>query len=249
MVDFHTHILYGLDDGANNIGESLELINSLKNQGVKKIVLTPHFYFNNISKDGFFILRKKVLDNLESALNDKDIKLIPACEVYLSKTNLTDNLNKFNIHGTKYLMLELPHRTVLTKNIFDRINSIIDYTGLIPVIAHAERYASVLSNPEIVSQLILMGCLIQINTTSLFSKRLSKLTVKMLKMGQAHCLGTDCHNAKRPPVYQQAKEFIEKNISKEIFDRLQQNMNDILDNKIITVGKVKPIKKLFGFYI
>lgn len=250
MIDFHTHILFGLDDGANNVDESLELIKSLKEQGVDKIVLTPHYYFNNMPEEGFFILRERNLKTLKEAVQSRgiDVKLYPACEVYLSKTGLTENIAKYNIRGTRYIMLELPHRTSFNKGIFDKITNIMNYTGLVPVIAHAERYPAVLSKPELISQLILMGCLIQINTTSLFSGRLKRLAFKMLKMGQVHCLGTDCHNVGRPPIYREAAELIKKTFGEECFGRLQQNMEDILSDKTITVDKVKPIKKIFGFY-
>lgn len=249
MIDFHTHILYDIDDGAENIAQSLKLINSLKSQGVNKIVLTPHFYFKNVSEDGFFIHRKKIADELKLATADLNIKLYTACEVYISKSNLTNNLHKFAISGTKYIMIELPHRTALSDNIYDLLTNIIDYAGLIPIIAHAERYPAVLSEPEIISELIDLGCLIQMNTSSLFNKSFQRLSRKMLELGQVHCIGTDCHNDSRPPIYTKAKQEIEKEFGQDCFKLLQKNMHDILDNKVIKVKSAKPIKKIFSFYV
>lgn len=249
MIDFHTHILAGIDDGAETIQHSVEMVKSLKSQGVNTILLTPHFYFSNISEDGFFAYRKKSLSELEEAVKDLNVNLIPACEVYLSKISLANNLNKFIIKGTKYILLELPHRTLLSNKIFDSISMIIDYLGLIPIIAHAERYPAVHSNPEIISELINMGCLIQLNTSSLFNKKFSRLAYKMLDLNQVHCIGTDCHNDKRPPVYTEAKNAIENRYGAEYFENLQKNMKAVLKNKELKKEEAKPIKKLFGFYV
>lgn len=249
MIDFHTHILPGIDDGAETLDISLKLIKSLKDQGVNTIVLTPHFYFSNISEEGFFVYRKKALKELEDAAKEYNINFIPACEVYLSKISLANNLHKFVIKNTRYIMIELPHRIVLSQVIFDLIYGVINYLGLNPIIAHAERYPSVLKKPEIISELINMGCLIQINTSSLFNKKLKRIAYKMLDMGQVHCIGTDCHNENRPPVYQEAKLAIENRYGKDYFKKLQNNMKMILENKELSVGEAKPIKKLFNFYI
>lgn len=249
MIDFHTHILHGLDDGAETLAESVKLITSLKKQGVNTILLTPHFYYSNISEDGFISYRNKALEELNVAVKELNVNLIPACELYLSKVDLTNNINKLNIKGTNYILIELPHRTVLSKHIFDKISGIIDYMGLTPIIAHTERYPAVLNEPEIVSELINMGCLIQINTSSLFKKNLHRLTFKMLELNQVHCIGTDCHNDSRPPIYSKAKYEIEKRFGVKYFNNLQNNMKRILQNKEIKTNYVKPIKKLFTIYI
>lgn len=251
MIDFHTHVLFGLDDGAANLSDSLAMLKSLKEQGVDKIVLTPHYYFDNLTEEEFFTLRDKNLKTLESALGEIDVKLYPACEVYLSKTAFSENVGKYNIKGTRYILLELPYRTKFNQGVYDKINNIMNYTGFVPVIAHVERYPAVLSKPGIIGSLIQMGCLIQLNTTSLFSKKLKKLAFKMLATGQVHCLGSDCHDChgmEHPLVYREAAELIKKMFGQQCLDRLQQNMEDILNDKTVTIDKVKPIIKRLGFY-
>jgi protein-tyrosine phosphatase len=247
MTDFHTHILNGIDDGCETLKQSVEMVKTLKKQGINKIILTPHFYPQNILDDGFLACRKKAFIQLEENVKDLNVRLIPACEVYISKIGLTGNLNKFVIKGTNYILIELPFRTVFSKHLFDTVSGIIDYFGLYPVIAHAERYPAVLNKPEIISKLINMGCLIQLNASSLFSKKTRRLAYKMLEAGQVHCIGSDCHAA-RPSMYDKAKDEIEKCFGKEYFDKLQQNMNDIIENKLIEVKKAKPIKRVLGFY-
>jgi protein-tyrosine phosphatase len=248
MIDFHTHILNGIDDGCETLDQSIKMVKTLKNQGIDKIILTPHFYPQNILDDGFLAYRKKTFMQLEKAVKDLNVKLIPACEVYISKLGLTANFNKFVIKGTSYILIELPFRTAFSKNLFNIVSGIGDYFGLYPVIAHPERYPAVLNKPAIISKLINMGCLIQLNASSLFNKQTRRLAYKMLEANQVHCIGSDCH-AKRPSMYDKAKDEIEKYFGKEYFNKLQENMNNIIENKLIEVKTAKPIKKLFGFYI
>lgn len=238
-----------MDDGAENLKVSTDLINSLKAQGVTDIVLTPHFYFNNVEIDNFLQQRKNTLAELSAAAGS-GVNLIPACEVYFSKAKLTDNLNKFTVKGTKYILLELPFRVAYSKNFINSIGNFINYSGLTPIIAHAERYPALQSDPEFISEFITLGCLIQMNTSSLLNNSAKRLAVKMLEKGQVHVIGTDCHNMNdRCPRYEEARLEIEKKIGREGFDIIQDNMKKILENKNIQVSKTKPIKKLFNFYI
>lgn len=248
MIDFHTHVLSGLDDGAETFKQSVQMVKDLKNQGINTIVLTPHYYFSDLSEESFFEYREKILRELKNEVKDLNVNFVPACEVYLTKTDSTSNLNSFAIKGTRYIMLELPHRTEFNGHIFDMISDVIDYKGLFPIIAHAERYPAVLSRPEIVNQLINMGCLIQLNTSSLFNNKLRRLAYKMLEYNQVHCLGSDCH-AQRPSRYQEAKQQIEKMFGRDYFNKLQSNMRTILCNGEIRVMQTKPIRKFFWFYI
>ncbi len=247
MIDFHAHILYGLDDGAENLEQSLMLIDSLKKQGVDAIVAAPHFYFNNITEDGFFAFREQALAKVRKA--EPDVKIVPACEVYISKSFPYTDFQRFQIGNTGYILVELPHHTSLSKHIYDILLNIINVHGLTPIVAHCERYPAVLSKPGIVAELIDIGCLIQINTSSLFSGALKNLALKMIACDQVHALGTDCHNDRRMPIYQDAVNLIRERFGEEKVERLQRNMELLLEGRRIEVAKPKKIKKFFKFYL
>lgn len=247
MIDFHTHILYGLDDGAENLGQSLLLIDSLAKQGVDTIVASPHFYFNNLSEDDFFAAREEALKKIREAR--PDVNIIPACELYISKSFPYTDFAKFQIADTGYILVELPHRVSLSRHIFDILLNIINVHGLTPIIAHCERYPAVLSKPEIIYDLIEIGCLIQVNTSSLFSGALRGLALKMFTSDEVHAIGTDCHNEMRMPIYSDAVNLLTERYGEERFHRIHNKMNLILQGKSIDVAKPKKIKRLFKFYL
>ena len=249
MIDFHTHILHNMDDGAENIKISVSLVNSLIKQGVNRIVLTPHFYFYNIATDNFLLQREKNIKELEDLFKGQDIKFIPSCEVHISRNRLTQNLNKFAISGTNYILIELANNKIFSKKFIDNIADIKKYTGLTPIIAHAERYYATRHFPQYISTFINKGCLIQLNADSLFNERTKRLAYCMLKYNQVHILGTDCHNlTKRPPLYEKAVQEIKNTFGEDYFLKLQQNMIDVLENKNLTITKTKPIKRFLKKY-
>ena len=84
LVETHCHILPKVDDGAHDTETSLKMINRLKRQGAKAIILTPHYYSDSISYDDFIRRRNGSYNHLKEALGDDDIRLIPAAEVYIS---------------------------------------------------------------------------------------------------------------------------------------------------------------------
>lgn len=72
MIDFHSHVLPGIDDGSDCVEESLEMLHTAKNQGVSTMLATPHFYAQDVSVDHFLEKRKKAYDTLKRCMDDSD---------------------------------------------------------------------------------------------------------------------------------------------------------------------------------
>ena len=125
----------------------------------------------------------------------------------------------------------------------------ISSTDYIPVIAHVERYDEARKKPALLSALVDMGCLLQVNTQAFLKKEDSAMAFALLEHGLVHCLGTDTHNMQeRPPEYTAAKEAIEEAGLYDRFEKIQENMLALLEDKPITVEKAKPVKKFLGLY-
>ena len=230
MIDFHTHILPEIDDGSSSVSESIKLLKMLKDQGVEKVVLTPHFYAYSSSAESFLKLRQEALDKLVKALREEQIgiRIYLGCEVlYFEELWRLEDLDNYFIRGTKYLLIEMPF-SPWEDSMIDGIEKIIS-KGYIPIIAHFERYLEYRGNEKKVYQLLSMGALLQMNCDLLnhfFSRRKA---VKFIKKGYVSALGTDCHNTfERAPKYNTANDYLKKKLSSHRYERFQKKQSRIL---------------------
>ena len=97
LVEVHSHILPGIDDGSPDVETSLKMIDMLKKQGAKAIVLTPHYYSDSISYDDFVARRNNAYNLLKSSLPLESPELILSAEVYISKSKSAGLANIFLI--------------------------------------------------------------------------------------------------------------------------------------------------------
>ena len=157
-VDIHSHILYGIDDGSKSLEESKEIIKQHIEMGFKDIVVTPHYiensdYITNNEE------KEKILKTLKKEFND--INLYLGNEVFINNNieELLNNNEISTINGSKYLLIELPLHNKI-KNATDIIYE-LRIKGIIPIIAHPERYEFVQKNPDSVDELIEEGAILQ----------------------------------------------------------------------------------------
>ncbi len=249
MIDIHTHVLPGIDDGADGVQTSAAMLERAKSEGVRCLVFTPHYYgrlspeqFLEKRKQAFEEIREKIPDGLETRLG---------AEIHFTGVNVPDfdDLCSLGIEGTSYVLLEFPFTSQWTSALLDTLADFISDTGYTPIIAHVERYAEVLQNPSIVSELVEMGCLIQVNAESFCGKYSKKFTFALLKHGLVHCIGTDAHDLeKRPAAYQKVREEVERAGYAEQWQRAQDIMKKIIRGEQVRVERKKPIKKFLGRY-
>lgn len=200
MIDIHTHILPGLDDGAQNKSESLEIINELYRQGVDKIIFTPHFYSDNERIDAFVLRRKSAYEFIKSDLPSQ-IEYSLGAEVYLTKFLFTPSnieiMQKLCLGSSNRMLIELPYGDIDSDEISEQIQK-IKSMGFLTILAHPERYLHEPGINRLYKDLCAQGCEIQLNAASIQERELAKYIKTLLKFDwQKVFLGSDSHNMRR----------------------------------------------------
>ena len=240
MIDIHTHVMYGVDDGCKTLEESIETIHKLKEKGFNKIVLTPHYikgadYCSNKRQN------QKIMVKLKNILKsrDIDIELFLGNEIYFSYDIFKLILNKeiSSINNTQYLLIELP--------LYNEINGLVDYlyelkiNGYVPIIAHPERYRYFQENYKKLDILRDNGVLFQCNFGSIvncYGKEAKKLIKYMLKNDYVTFLSSDIHstNSSLFKYFDSATKKIKRIIGEEKFVKITHcNALKMLQNEQI----------------
>lgn len=199
MTDFHTHILPGVDDGSKNVQESLAMLQEEANQGVDRVILTPHYYAEENSPVEFLKRRYSAWQGLEPHLWSKLPDLRLGAEVqYFEGICAVEDVRHLKIVGTDYLLLEMPFQQWSDRMVGD-VLELNDRRGTQIVLAHIERYMA-MQRPRIWELLRAGGVLMQSNVSFFASWKTRHKAMNMLKQGQIHFLGSDCHNmsSRRP---------------------------------------------------
>ncbi|MBE6817185.1 MAG: hypothetical protein E7520_05740 [Ruminococcaceae bacterium] len=229
LVEMHCHILPGIDDGSQDIETSIGMIERLKNQGAKKIVLTPHYYSDTISLDDFLRRREASYNALVKELPSGYPTLYPAAEVYISPYLFNnDNIDELKIAGSDYVLIEHPFSSPFGEAEYDKLMNLYCDYRVRPVLAHIERYAALMEDKYKLDDFIEMGCLTQVNigTFADAPRGVRKKLLKLLQNGKIHLIGSDAHNLdSRPPEYENGINAIVKKCGQEAVDTLIQNAN------------------------
>ena len=251
MVDFHTHILPHIDDGAKDTATAIAMLESEYKQGVTDVLLTPHYYGKRHGPERFVQKRDEIWAYLKSsAPSGLNVRL--AAEVHFTGQEMIDYeaLCELGIKGTKYILIEFPFLERWQSGILDKLADFIYETGYTPIIAHVERYREVLKRPAYATKLVNMGCLLQINSSAFKIKRERKFVISLLERNMVHCIGTDTHDMGfRKPNIKAAKIAMEYAGFGERWNEIQDRMQAILRGEKVEVQAATPIKRLFGRYI
>ncbi len=215
LIDLHTHILPGIDDGASDMEQSLAMAQIAVNDGITIIVATPHVITGEIDNS-----KQKILENvgnLNKCLEEAGITLqiLPGAEYRLEpdlpRRMAAGELLTINDSG-RYLMVELP--TMMVPDYTGRILYDLQLQGLTPIIAHPERNIGFTREPELLADFVARGILTQItagSTTGHFGKAVKRIAWKLLKQGCAHLIASDAHSAhERSPILSRAALEIER---------------------------------------
>ena len=225
IVDFHTHILPGIDDGSKNIQESIEMLESEAKQGIQRIVATPHFYANHDHPKQFLEKRYRAEKELYEAMQKhSDLpKVHVGAEVfYFRGISEFEELEAFKISGTRCIMIEMP-MTTWSKKMYDELVAIKQKHDLTPIIAHVDRYMGVFKNHEIIDYLSELPVFVQVNTSFFTNRFTTGMAIRYLKNDQIHLLGSDCHNmANRPPNLEMVIQKIEKKLGRKKIQQINQ---------------------------
>ncbi len=206
MLDIHTHIVPGVDDGAKDLNTSLSMIEKEINEGVDSIVFTPHSYCH---KD---VSKSEILDSfnkLENAIKEKfpTLKYYLGQEIYYDKSTFKklENNEYISINNTKYILIEFDYYITLDE--LEEIIYSIRLKGYEPIIAHIERYNINLKDYYKLKEKT--NVLMQVNTKFLIENK--HKAKKMIKDKIIDYVASDCHSLDhRPPNLGKVKKIIEK---------------------------------------
>ncbi|MBR4720630.1 MAG: hypothetical protein IK057_02580 [Clostridia bacterium] len=249
MIDFHSHFLPNVDDGAKNLPESLEMLRLSKASGVDTVVSTSHCYaFHGSKSITHFLEKRKTAYSLvcDAIKSEKDAypKIVLGSEVHLVKNLSTfPELPLLCIENTDYILIEMPFGKWKDED-FEEIYRIKNL-GLKPIIAHIDRYFEF---SEKFSELFSLNLLYQANAESFISHSNRKKLLELFETDSLHILGSDMHNlSSRPPCFAEAYRIIEKKFGTPYSHYIDTASQRILENKTVPVPKLprlNPIKKL-----
>jgi len=206
MIDIHSHILPGVDDGAKNLDEALALLRMAVADGVSTQVLTPHIHQGVYNNTPGSLIRAFTEFSQQVFTAGIKIRLRLASEVRISP-DLIDWVatNKILWLGrwqrSKVFLLEFPHNHIPVGSV--NVISQLRQQEIIPMIVHPERNRELLDNPNKIQPFVDMGCLIQLTAGSItggFGRACRRLAKILLEKGWVTVIATDCHNIRyRPP--------------------------------------------------
>ncbi len=193
MIDFHTHILPGIDDGSKDLQTSLQMLRMEARQGITEVIATSHFYGSEGGPRQYLRRRDRAWEQLAPHLNDDMPVVRLGAEVqYFEGICLAEDIELLRIQGSDLLLLEMPTR-VWTNRMLDDIVELNSRPGMQVVLAHIDRYAQWLPK-GLVEQLVNAGILIQANVSVFADWRTAGKAKRMLKKDQLHFFGSDCHS-------------------------------------------------------
>lgn len=228
FLDFHTHILPGIDDGSRSVDESKLLFDMLASQGVGTIVATPHYDPNNESVERFLERRRDAFLKMSEVCADEMPNVRLGAEVaYYPGISRLEGLSELCVEGTKFILLEMPE-SKWSQYTLNEIANLSTLRGLVPVIAHVERCVGY-QDKSILEWLCQNGVLIQINASFVINLSTRWYALRLLSRGVVHLIGSDCHNLKlRAPRIDKAYNIISKKLGTTFVDELVRFNNSLI---------------------
>ena len=223
-IDIHSHILPKIDDGAENFDVSMDMLRTAHADGIGSIILTPHFKpgHHNAGQERINALAGRLRQEMEK--EGMDIRLYAGNEFYYHDGMFREleEGRACTMAGSSYVLIEfgpMERFGYIRGGLYEALAH-----GYRPILAHVERYGSLLGKPDWVDELIQMGSCIQVNAGSILGKMgfgAKQFTRRLLKEGLVHFVATDAHNAdKRKPELADCGSYIGRKYGEDYAARL-----------------------------
>lgn len=238
IIDIHNHILYGVDDGARDFQESIMLIKESYKQGVRQMILTPHYPYSDNETNS------TVVAEHFNRLKEEIDKIFPDMKLYLGQEILVDedtienikNNNIYTLAGSSYVLIEFYTQTSY-QVILKCANDLI-LAGYRPIIAHCERYKCLRTrfgspDRDKISHLVEMGTYLQMNVSTVYKDK--TFAKKLINMDALHFIASDAHNMHNRTVdYEKCIQYLEKKYNSEYLKWLfVENPGKVINDKYI----------------
>lgn len=235
MIDIHSHILFGVDDGPGDLYETLSMLQKAVDEGITEIISTSHSFHPQYNVTAKQVTEQMAVLQEQLQLNNIPLKIHPGQEVRLVENivSLVEAKEALTLANSNYLLLELPSSTIpkYTKELIITLQA----KGIIPIIAHPERNKTIAERPYKLEELVREGAMAQITAGSLaghFGKNIQKLSFDLVKANLVHTYGSDVHNlTTRPFLFDEGLIYLEKKKQLDAVDMLLENNARIIENK------------------
>ena len=252
MIDIHSHILPGIDDGAKTERDSIEMAKVAVEEGITTIIATPHHRNGVFDNEKDLII--KMVDTLNGLLAEEGIPLtvLPGQEtrIHGDMIDELDNQIMLPLNETKYVFVEfssshIPQYT--SQMLFD-----IQMAGYIPIIVHPERNQVLLDNPNRLYDFVKKGALTQVTAASLvgkFGKDIQKFSRRIIDANLAHFIASDAHNTtSRGFAMREAMEYIDNEYGSDYLEMFLENSELMIQDKNVNLLEPQIIKKSSSDY-
>ncbi|MCU9613199.1 tyrosine protein phosphatase [Caldibacillus lycopersici] len=254
MIDIHSHILPGVDDGAQTIEQSIEMAKAAVNDGITKIVASPHHQTSKYYNEKSIVVEK--VQELNEVLQAEGIPLevLTGQEVRLFGEWVIEYENNqiATVNEKNYCLIEFPANHV--PSYAERLFYDIQMKGITPIIVHPERNSQIVEQPDKLFQLIDKGAISQVTASSLtgdFGKKIQKFSLQLFEANLAHVIASDAHNiTTRRFKLADSYEIIGDHFGTEMVYMLKENAELIIEGKMIYREHPEKIKKkrLLGIF-
>lgn len=225
IIDFHSHILPGIDDGSRSVEESIALLRKEAEQGITHVVATPHFYPQHDTPDHFLQKRAEAETILREEMRKHSglPSLSVGAEVYFFHgISDCEVISQLTIDQKRCILIEMPWVS-WTDAMYRELEDLYNKQNLLPIVAHVDRYLGRFRTYGIPDRLAQMPVLVQANAEFFLRRATSAMALRLLKNDQIHLLGSDCHNlTSRTPNLMEAVAAIENRLGKEPIDTICQ---------------------------
>lgn len=253
MVDLHSHLIWGIDDGSKSKEMTINMLRQAEEGGTTKLVLTPHYLQGHYETSINEVKEKtKEIRNLAKELN-LDLNIYCGQEVYYSEKIIDDFLNEKigSINDSRYMLIEFNMKNFSVKEVTEVLYE-LQLKGIVPIIAHPERYHIFINKPFLINEFIKEGFLFQLNTGSItgdFGREVKKTAEVFLKNKIYSFIGSDAHrDENRNPNMEEAANAL-KVMDKRYFNYLKESGKMVLLNEEVSFigSSLKEKRGLFSF--
>lgn len=255
MIDIHSHILPGIDDGAKDEQASIDMAKAAIDEGITQIVATPHH------KNGMFDNYRDEIEMHVTVLNDLyktsglDLTVLPGQEVRIYGEIVEDFKSGAlqTVNDTNYMLIEFPTATV--PRYADQLFYDMQMEGIQPIIVHPERNQELLKNHDKMYQFIKAGVLSQVTAGSVlgkFGKDIQEFSAQLIEANLTHFIASDAHNTTSRGFYlNEAYGYVQEEIDEEAAFMFHENSQLLIQNQNVyrqEPQRIRKKKKFFGLF-
>jgi protein-tyrosine phosphatase len=233
MVDIHSHILPGVDDGAKSVEIALDMVRMAHADGIRHMVATPH------ASDRYTYDRPRSLELLNQLRRECGVAMefSLGCDFHFSFDNIQSALHDphhYCISKTDFLLVEFSDFAI-SPNTADTLHTFVEM-GITPVLTHPERNAILQKKQELVLTLVELGCIVQVTANSMtgfWGERPRKAAEWLLDRDCVHVIASDAHDLqRRPPIMSSARALLTQRYGAELATALcEQNPRAVVENQ------------------